>query len=161
MLSTRAGDEGAITLLVIGYAAIALVLLVVGIDTSKVFLAQRTLSAAADSAALAAAQGVDRQAVYAGALRCGARLPLDPHRADALAATSVDDAAPGLRHDFEVVDPPQTSVAGATVTVQLSGAVGVPFGRVLAWLDPSRPDGRVHVSETSHAESPVVGAPGC
>lgn len=157
----RRRDEGAITLLVIGYAAIALLLLVVGIDASKVFLAQRALSAAADSAALAAAQAVDRQAVYAGGLRCGSRLPLDARRAGVLAATTVEDDRPGLRHDFAAVDPPQTTVLGATVTVQLSGSVGVPFGRVLSWLDPSRPDGRVRVTEASHAQSPVVGASGC
>jgi hypothetical protein len=144
--------------LIIGYAAIAAILITVGIDTSKVFLAQRALAAAADSAALAAAQGVDRSAIYSGAgLRCGQPLPLDEQHASELAAESVNDDAPDLSHTFVTLAVPQTSLAGGTVSVELSGQVAVPFGRVLAWLDPSRPDGLVQVTETSHARSPVAG----
>jgi hypothetical protein len=154
-------DTGAITVLVIGYVAIALALIVVGIDVSKVFLAERALSAAADSAALAAAQGVDRTAVYDGSgLRCGSRLPLDAARATALATGSVADNDGDLQRSFSRLDAPVTDVTGGTATVRLSGAVGVPFGRVLGWLDPST-GGRVGVSETSHAQSPVAGAAGC
>lgn len=144
--------------LVIGYTAIAAVLITVGIDTSKVFLARRALASAADSAALAAAQGVDREAIYAGgALRCGQPLPLDPARAAGLAAQSAEDADPDLRHLFAHLSPPATSLDGATVSVELSGEVAVPFGKVLGWLDPSRPNGLVGVTETSHARSPVAG----
>jgi hypothetical protein len=159
MLRCRAGaDDGSITVLIIGYTAIAAILITVGIDTSKVFLAQRALAAAADSAALSAAQGVDLHAIYDGrGLRCGQPLPLDQQRAGGLAVQSVDDDAPDLRHTFASLDDPQTSIDGATVSVQLAGEVAVPFGRVLGWLDPSRPNGLVHVVETSHATSPVAG----
>jgi uncharacterized membrane protein len=152
------GDEGSIMVLIIGYTAIAAVLITVGIDTSKVFLAQRALASAADSAALAAAQGVDRQAIYAGAgLRCGEPLPLDQQHAADLAAGSVNDDATDLSHTFATVAAPETSLDAGTVSVALSGEVAVPFGRVLGWLDPSRPDGLVQVTETSHARSPVAG----
>jgi uncharacterized membrane protein len=162
MLTRRHEDEGSITVLVIGYTAIALVLIVVGVDVSKVFLAQRALSSAADSAALAAAQGVDRAQIYNGAaLQCGARLPLDPGRAGTLAAQSLDDARPTLGHSVAELAAPQTAVESGTVSVRLTGAVHVPFGKVLSWLDPSRPDGLVHISETAHARSPVGGAAGC
>jgi hypothetical protein len=158
----RADDEGSILPLVIGYAALAGLLVAVGVDASKVFLASRALSAAADSAALAAAQGIDKHAVYDGSrLRCGDRLPLSRERAATLAATATRDAAPGLHHTFDSLAAPRTSVSGGTATVVLAGQVAVPFGRVLTWLDPSRANGRVGVTETSHAESPVVGAPGC
>lgn len=164
MLSARDGsaaDEGQITLLVIGYVSIALVLIVAGIDASKVFLAQRALSSAADSAALAAAQGVDTHAVYAGpGIRCGSTLPLDPARAAELVAMALDDATPDLHHTFWQLAAPQTDVAGGDVSVRLAGQVTVPFGRVLGWLDPSYPHGRVPVSETAHATSPVAGG-GC
>jgi hypothetical protein len=151
-------DEGSIMVLVIGYTAIAAVLITVGIDTSKVFLAQRALASAADSAALAAAQGVDARAIYSGAgLRCGQPLPLNQLHAAELAGTSVEGDAPDLSHTFATLGPPQTSLAGGTVSVELSGEVAVPFGKVLGWLDPSRPNGLVHVSETSHARSPVAG----
>jgi hypothetical protein len=153
-----AGDDGSIIVLVIGYTAIAAVLITVGIDTSKVFLAQRALASAADSAVLAAAQGVDVHQIYSGAgVRCGQPLPLSrPHAAD-LAGASVDDDATDLSQTFVTLGPPQTTLDGATVSVELSGEVAVPFGKVLGWLDPSRPNGLVRVSETSHARSPVAG----
>ena len=162
MLTPWRADDGQITLLVIGYVAIAAVLLVVGVDVSTVFLARRSLSSAADAAALAGAQGVDRAALYAGSdLRCGSRLPLDRSRASELAGLSIDDSRSALAHHFKSLDPPQTSVSADTVDVQLSGEVGVPFGHVIGWLDPSRPDGRVHVVVTSHARSPVNGGGDC
>lgn len=159
MLSWR--DDGSISVLTIGYCAIVVVLLIVGIDASKVFLAQRALSGAADSAALAAAQGIDRAAVYAGpGLGCGSRLPLSTTMASDLAQGSVTNDTPDLRHDFVSVDPAQVGVSDGTASVTLSGEVGIPFGRVLAWLDPSS-GGHVRVSETAHAASPVVTAAGC
>jgi Putative Flp pilus-assembly TadE/G-like len=159
MLSrTAPDDDGSIMVLIIGYTAIAAVLITVGIDTSKVFLAQRALAAAADSAALSAAQGVDLDAIYRGdGLQCGQPLPLDQQRAAQRAAASVDDDSRDLSHTFATLAQPQTSVNAGTVSVELSGEVAVPFGRVLTWLDPSRPNGLVHVTETSHAQSPVAG----
>ena len=154
-------ESGQITLLVIGYVSIALVLIVAGIDASKVFLAERALSSAADSAALAAAEGVDTNAVYAGpGIRCGTTLPLDPDKAAGLAVTAVDDEGDDLRHTFSLLAAPRTAVAGSDVEVQLSGEVSVPFGKLLGWLDPRYPDGRVPVTEAAHATSPVAGV-GC
>lgn len=157
---TRRGrdDDGSVMVLIIGYTAIAAVLITVGIDTSKVFLAQRALASAADSAALAAAQGVNRHAIYDGAgLRCGQPLPLNRQHAADLATESVANDASDLSHTFASLGEPQTSLDGGTVSVELSGEVAVPFGHVLAWLDPSRPDGLVRVSGTSHAQSPIAG----
>jgi Putative Flp pilus-assembly TadE/G-like len=160
-VGSGADDAGQITVLVIGYVAIALLLVVAGIDASNVFLAQRALSSAADSAALAAAQGVDTHALYTGpGIRCGTILPLSSARAGDLAATALDDDAPGLRHTFIDLSDPQTTVTGDDVSVRLSGQVAVPFGKVLGWLVPSYPDGRVPVAETAHASSPVAGG-GC
>lgn len=151
-------EEGSILVLVIGYTAIAVVLIVVAVDTSKVFLARRALAAAADAAALAAAQGVDRAAIYAGpGLRCGQPLPLAAEPAADRAERSVSDDRADLRHWFAVLADPRTSLAGATVGVELSGEVTVPFAGVLGWLDPAYRDGRVEVSETSFARSPVAG----
>lgn len=155
-------DEGSLTLLVIGYAAIAAVLIVAGIDVSKVFLARRALSSAGDAAALAAAQAVDRAALYSGtAGGCGLLLPLDPGRAELLAGQSISDALTDLRHTFASVMPPETAVDGGTATVHLSGAVAVPFGHVLALLLPGHDDGLVHVDVTSAAQSPLSAPGGC
>jgi hypothetical protein len=156
------GDGGALTLLVIGYVGIALVLVVVGVDVSKVFLARRALAASADAAALNAAQVIDRAAVYDGRMGgCGSLLPLDPVPAQlAVDATLADDET-DLRHLFARLDPAGTEIDGGTATVQLSGDVAVPFGQILNRLLPGHDDGRVHVTVTASAESPVSGPAGC
>ena len=162
MLSHADRDEGSLTLLVVGYAGILALLVVVGVDVSKVFLAHRALSSVADEAALQAAQSIDRAAVYAGdGGGCGDLLPLDSGAASAAAAGTVDGDMTDLRHTFAVVAVPEASVSGGAVTVHLSGDVAVPFGRALALLLPGHSDGRVHVDATATAESPVVAAGGC
>ena len=150
MLTGR--DEGSLTLLVIGYTFLAASLVVVGIDVSKVFLAQRALASAADAAALSAAQELDRAAVYAGAETCGS-LPLDGQAAAQAAEHSVVDAADGLRATFAALAPPDVGVTAGTVTVRLHGEVPVPFGRVVALLLPGSPGGRVPVSASASAQS--------
>jgi hypothetical protein len=153
-------DDGQLTLLVIGYTTIAAVLVLVGVDASKVFLARRALSSAADSAALAAAQAVDRGAIYAGdGGQCGGLLPLDPLRAADLAGQTLADDEADLRHQFARLDPAATDVAEGRVTVRLGGEVAVPFGSVLAMLTAG--DGRMDVAVASSAQSPVTAPGGC
>lgn len=154
-------DEGQLTLLLIGYAAVALILVVVGVDVSAAFLARRALASAADAAALDAAQAVDRAAVYSGSVGgCGATLPLDPDLARSRALAVVADDAGDLRRTFRQLDPVAVNVNGGTVTVHLSGRAKVPFGRLLAVLVPGHDDGAVEIDVTAHARSPVSGA-GC
>lgn len=156
---TPRGDGGQITLLLIGYAAIALVLVVVGVDVSAVFLARRALASTADAAALDAAQAVDRTAVYAGAVGgCGSALPLDVAAARDRAADAVADDAAGLQAAFRQLDPADVTVDAGTVTVHLSGRAKVPFGRLLAALLPGHGDGTVSIDVTAHARSPVSAA---
>lgn len=152
-------DEGALSLLIIGYAAIAALLIVVGVDASKVFLAQRALASAADAAALAAAQEIDRSAVYSGRTSC-VGLPLDAGAATAAADRSVGDSADTLSRTFTTMSAPDVRVDGATVRVRLQGDVSVPFGRVLALLVPGHPDGRVSVSADAAAAS-APATPSC
>jgi hypothetical protein len=157
-MSTR--DEGSITVLVIGYAAIATVLVAAGIDVSKVFLAQRTLSSAADAAAVAAAEGVDTERIYDGPdLRCGTSLSLDPGLADSLARRDIADSSPDLSQAFASLEQPQTTVSGSTVTVALRGQVRVPFGHLLQWLGIATSGGTVTVAGRASAVSPVSGTP--
>src|SRR4051794_15481915 len=153
MLTRR--DDGQLTLLVIGYAAIAAVLVVIGVDVSAAFLARRQLSSVADAAALAAAQEVDRAAVYTGAGPvCGGSLPVDAAAAADAVDAAVADDLPDLGRMFARVDAPQTSAAGGVVTVRISGAASVPFGQVIARLLPGRP-AAVPIVVTAHAESAV------
>ena len=161
MLKWRS-DDGSLTLLIIGFVAIAAVLVIVGIDASKVFLARRALSSAADAAAVAASQAVDKDAIYAGAAGgCGDLLPLAPDEAARRAALAVDDQWQGLHGTFTALDDPQTNVDGGTVAVHLSGRVAVPFGHILAVLVPGHDDGTVVVQATSHARSPLTIPGGC
>jgi hypothetical protein len=154
----QAAERGSIAILVIGYTAIAIGLIVAGVDVSKVFLADRALSSAADAAAVDAAQGVDADRLYGGpALRCGTALPLDPSRAAAMARESVAERSPDLARAFAVLDPPRTSVDATTVTVAMRGEVQVPFGRVLQWLGIARDGGAVTVLDIAHAVSPITG----
>lgn len=160
---TRRDDAGQLTLLVIGYVAIAAVLVVVGIDVSAAFLARRALASVADSAALAGAQAVDRQAYYAGVgagVGCGVALPVDPASASQRVAGIVADDAVDLRRMFRTIDPPDVRVLAGTVTVRLHGRAGVPFARVLAWLAPGHGDGAVDIDVTAHARSALSTA-GC
>ena len=161
MLS-RGRDDGQLTLLIIGFVAIAAVLVIVGVDASKVFLARRALSSAADAAAVAASQAVDKDAIYAGiGGGCGGLLPLNPDSAAQRAALAVDDQAEGLKGTFTALDDPQTTVSGDTVAVHLSGRVAVPFGHLLAVLVPGHDDGTVQIDATSHAQSPLTVPGGC
>ena len=152
-------DEGSISLLVIGFTLIAAVLVVIGVDVSKVFLAQRALSSAADAAALSGAQAVDRAAIYRGDSHCSG-LPLDADSATAAVDASLGDAADGLHQTFVTLSAPDVQVAGDTVHVQLRGQVALPFGRVLGLLLPDHADGRVGVSSDAAATS-ALSAPGC
>ncbi|MGP3536087.1 pilus assembly protein TadG-related protein [Microbacterium sp. RD1] len=53
----RLDDEGSVLLLTIGYAVLALVLVLVCVNATSLYLAQKRLDAVADAAALAAADG--------------------------------------------------------------------------------------------------------
>jgi hypothetical protein len=156
----RDDDAGSITVLLIGYAGIAVLLLVIGIDASKLFLAQRAMSAAADSAAVAAEQGVALQRIYSGGVRCGRPVPLNEDSARRAAEQSVNDQRDDLRHTFSSVGGPVVTVQSGAVGVQLSGIVTVPFGHAVGWLLPGHADGEFRVTETAHARSPIAGG-GC
>jgi hypothetical protein len=161
-LRSAGSDEGQLTLLIIGFVAIAAVLVIVGVDASKVFLARRALSSAADAAAVAASQAVDKDAIYSGiGGGCGGLLPLDPEAAGERAALAVDDQATSLDGTFTSLEDPQTVVSGDTVAVHLAGRVAVPFGHILAVLLPGHDDGAVQIDATSHAQSPLTIPGGC
>ena len=155
-------DEGQLTLLIIGLVSIALALVLVGIDVSKVFLARRALSSLADAAALSGAQSLDRDALYAGAASgCGGPLPIDADLAQQRVDEALADDADDLHANFKAVDPGQASVDAGVVTVHLGGDVSLPFAGIIGWLDPRRQDGRVHVDVVAHARAPLSVPGGC
>lgn len=160
MLKRR--DDGQLTLLIIGFVSIALVLVLIGIDVSKVFLARRALSSVADAAALSGAQALDRDAIYTGAgAGCGGLLPVDSTLAQQRVDEALDDDADDLHGTFNVVDPGEATVQGGIVSVHLGGDVSLPFAGIIGWLDPRRRDGRVHIDVVAHARAPLTLPGGC
>lgn len=57
MTRERGSDEGSILLLTLGYALLALAVILVCVDATSLYLAQKRLDALADAAALAGADG--------------------------------------------------------------------------------------------------------
>lgn len=89
-------DRGSILVLTLGFVVTALLLVLAVTDASAVFLARRDLAAAADAAALDAAQQIDRPAVYAG--QDGGVLPLSPQLVTAAVAAYVAAEYPPSRY---------------------------------------------------------------
>jgi uncharacterized membrane protein len=129
-------DDGSILLLVLGCVTIALLLVVVVVDASAVFLARRGLASDADGAALAAAQAVSKQTVYASG--AGARLPLTAVQS-AVAEYAAGEGA-------SLAGAIERTTDGDTVVVTGRKPVRLPFAAVLGI-------GPVTVTATSRASS--------
>ena len=138
------GDEGTITILVIGFTAILLLLVAVVVDVSAVILARRGAASAADGAAVAAAQQLDAAAVYQNGL--DGAIPLAPQDVLAVVGQYEADAQqgqPGLRLD------PSVDAAGTTATVVATRTLTVPFS---GWLGVKG----VTVTAVARARAPLV-----
>ena len=92
----RRDEQGQLTVLIIGFTAIILLMIVVVTDISKVFLVRRDLDATADGAVLAAAIGL--AAIYAQPAADG-NAELDPDEARRLTAEYLDQVAASNRFD--------------------------------------------------------------
>lgn len=86
-------ERGSVTPLIIGFTLLVAVLMAVVIDASAAFLMRQRLDSIADSAALAATQGLEAEAAYTGGF--DERAVIDPEAANRFAAASV--AASGRR----------------------------------------------------------------
>jgi uncharacterized membrane protein len=140
------GDDGQLLLLVLVYALIAAALVTAVVDVSKAYLHRRSLVAAVDGAALAAANQPDLDAVYNGSGRQvlplsedGVREAVEQYVADARLAARFDD--------FSIVD---VSTDGATVTVSFASTVRMPFVNLVV----SRAG--YHLDATARARSPLT-----
>ncbi len=118
-----APEAGQLLLLVLAYLTVAAALIGVVVDATAVFLAQRSLSATADGAALAGAQTLDERLVYSGGTPLD-RLPLSPGRVEAAAVAYLRaDGAPRRFDDLGL----STGTDGTTATVSLRTRVALPF----------------------------------
>lgn len=138
------GDDGTILLLVLGFSALLLVLVAIVVDVSAVILAQRGAASAADGAAIAAAQQLDQNAVYANGL--DAAIPLSPDDVRQVVAVYGARAAEGQR-GLELVAG--LDAAQTTATVTATREVRLPFS---GWLGI----GSVTVTAVAHARAPLV-----
>lgn len=110
----RAGERGNVTVLTIGFLAVLAMLVVVVVNTSAAFLERRELMNLADRVALHAADGLDRDRVYAGGIDGTAVLDAGDARA------LVGDIVPrGVAMDL--------STSGDRVEVRLTRTVRLPL----------------------------------
>lgn len=144
MTDRPSGERGTILPLVLGFATLLLLLVAVVVDVSAVILAQRGAASVADGAAVAAAQQLDRDAVYAKGL--GAAIPLSPDGVQQVVSDYAGRAAevqPGLQLTASLDETATTATVTATRSVRL------PFG---GWFRV----GVVTVTAVAHARAPVV-----
>ncbi len=97
-------ESGQATVLIIGFAVVALLMVGVAVDASAAYLRRQGLDNLADGAALAAADGVQGRQVYEGGL--GERARIDPevargYVADYLRAAGAARHFPGLRYSVD------------------------------------------------------------
>lgn len=118
-------DRGSVTIWVLGLSMLLLVFGGLALDYWRGLALQRELASVADSAAIAAASGID-ESIY----RATGELVLEPERADALARAAVE------WQDVEVVDMAvevEPSVVDVTLTAQ------VELGLLGVFVDQSEP----------------------
>lgn len=144
----RREDDGQLLLVVLAYTVIAALLITVVVDVSQAYLYRRSLLAAADAAALSAANQPDLGAVYTG--DDAAALPLSEDGTLRAVEQYADDAELADRfRDFEVVT---VDTDGAAVTVTLRAVVHLPFANLVT----SRWHGGYPVEARANARSPLV-----
>jgi uncharacterized membrane protein len=140
-------DDGQLLLLVLAYTVIAGLLITVVVDVSQVFLYRRSLLAAADAAALTAANQPDLGGVYRGA---GDVLPLSRRgAADAVDQYALDAS---LDDRFDGFDVREVDTDGAQVTVTLTAVTHLPFVSLIT----ARYAGGYTVTARASAHSPLV-----
>jgi uncharacterized membrane protein len=141
-------DDGQLLLLVLAYTVIAAVLITVVVDVSQAYLYRRSLLAAADAAALSAANQPDLGAVYGGT--GPASLPLSERGTMQAVQQYAGDAELAQRFpDFVIVS---VVTDGTVVTVTLRAVAHLPFTNLVTgqWHDG------YPVEATASARSPLA-----
>lgn len=100
----RHDERGQTTLLIVGFAIVAIMMVAVVVDASAAYLRRSGLDSLADGAVLAAADGISGRQVYEGGL--GARAEIDPQIARRYVAEYLADVGatrrfPGLSYRVE------------------------------------------------------------
>ncbi|MDP9222209.1 MAG: pilus assembly protein TadG-related protein [Actinomycetota bacterium] len=142
-------DDGQILIMILGYAVIALVLVVVATDATAVYLARTQLSDAADAAALDAADAADQSSVYGTGVEHD--VPLTDASVRAAASSYLVGYLPPTRVQDVRLDDATGSPDGQVAVVQLTATVRLPLlGPVVqAW------SGGISVTARSQARADV------
>lgn len=119
----RTGEQGQVTLLILGFMVVVVLMVGVMVDASAAYLRRQGLDSLADGAALAAADGIQGRQVYEGGL--GERARIDPVVARAYVATYLRQSQAGRRY------PGLTWAVDTTaerVVVRVAAPVDLPIG---------------------------------
>lgn len=119
------GDDGSVLVLVLGLAAVLLLLVGVVADVSATVLAKRSVASAADGAAISAAQALDYPAFYSRGLSGGVPLS-DAGVAERVATYELAAARdqPGLQLRASVQEGAAVVDARRTLRLPFSGRLG-------------------------------------
>lgn len=142
-------EDGQLTILIVGFAVIAIALILVGLSATTVQLARIRLFDIADSAALDAADSVTTTAYGSG---MGEQLPLT----DAASRAATQRYLASVQRPQHVTSwslmPGTGSPDGHTAVVVLRGVVAVPY--VSSFLETFH--GRITVTVRSHAQGDIT-----
>lgn len=116
---SRRDERGQMTVLIIGFAAVILLMVAVVTDISKAFLVRRDLDATADGAVLAAANGL---ALHRD--QTGVSAQIDLEEATRLTGEYLEAVNAAATFDGLTWN---TAVDGQTVIVTLTSTVDLPF----------------------------------
>ena len=145
------GEDGQVALLVLGYAVLALVLVLVVTAASAVHLERKRLWALADAAAGDAADAVDLEAYYGGREALVTGVPLTDEGVRAAVQEHLRRAGAAQRFEHLGVGPGTGTTDGRTAEVQLVATARVP---VLGLLPgQSATGGPLVLSVTSRART--------
>lgn len=130
-VATARRERGTISPLIIGFVAIVVLLIIAVSNVSRVFVYQRDIEAAADAAALAAANGIAVESVYGGGL--GADVELSRAAAEAEVENYLDSTGARGRLNLEGTSV-SVSADATDVTVNFAGRIHLPFIGILGDL---------------------------
>ena len=116
------GERGTASILIVGFAVVAIMMVGVVVDASAAYLRRSGLDSLADGAALAAADGVQGRQVYEGGL--GERAEIDPEAARAYVAGYLRDTGAGRRYPGLVCS---VETGADRVVVHVSAPLDLPI----------------------------------
>ncbi|MEP6462092.1 MAG: pilus assembly protein TadG-related protein [Frankiaceae bacterium] len=145
-------DHGSILLLTIGYALIAIALIVVVVDASAFFLSRRALSALADGAAVAGTHAEDGNEIYAAGTGTTVPLTDDGVRSEVDGYLAARETAAAYPH-LQLAD---LGTDGTTVSVSLREDKPLPFLALIGDLTGAFPGGTARIDVTARARAPVT-----